>query len=488
MDTDVGGGWSAPHLRVLGPLQVVVDGEPVRLGGTRQRAVLARLIGDIDCFVSTDQLAAAVWRDSAPPGYVSTIQTYIFHLRTALEPGRTSGAPSSVIRTEPGGYRLSLNQLGSLDAVVFQSLVASGRARLAADDPAGAAVDLRAADDLWRGDVLADLVEFDFAREYADRLAQLRADAEECLLDAESALGHDGVVIDLTARLIAAYPLRERLHAQRMIALYRSGRQSEALAAYASLRRTLVDELGIEPNQQLRELHRQILDQDPGLGRTPRAGPTVDEPDPPPRGTSRRPHRRLVWLAATMALLAAGGLTAFAVHNASGSPAPTGAPNSAVAIRSDGRVGESVPVGGPPGGIAASGDTVWIADPQNSTITRIDAKSRRSIASIPVGGTPIALTVYQDDLWVADNAAGKIEQISRQTNTSVREIPVGHNPSALAGGFGFIWVANQGDGTVTRVDPSRQARCRARSLSAASRTASRSATTPCGSPTSSTTR
>ncbi len=265
--TDVlGSDSSALQLRVLGPLVALREGRQLSLGGLRQRAVLGRLICSSGRVVTVDQLAAAVWGESRPSGYVSTLQTYVFHLRAALDPNRSARRASTVLRTEAGGYRLDLDANGAtLDAGQFDALFAAGRARLAAGDPVEAASLLNAAIDLWHGDVMADLRDFEFVQPYADRLTQQLVDAQECSFDAELVLGNHAGIVDAISAAIAAHPLRERLHAQRMLALYRCGRQAEALASYTSLRDMLVDELAIEPNQQIQDLHRQILEQDPAL-------------------------------------------------------------------------------------------------------------------------------------------------------------------------------------------------------------------------------
>jgi DNA-binding SARP family transcriptional activator len=222
---------SALQLHVLGPLVAFREGQQLGLGGLRQRAVLGRLICSSGRVVTLDQLASAVWGESHPPGYVSTLQTYVFHLRAVLDPSRSARGASAVLRTEAGGYRIDVNANGTtLDAVQFEALFAAGRARLAAGDPGAAAGQLRAAIELWRGDVMADLRDFEFVQPYVDRLTQLLADAQECSFDAELVLGNHAGIVDATATAIAAHPLRERFHAQRMLALYRSGRQADALA------------------------------------------------------------------------------------------------------------------------------------------------------------------------------------------------------------------------------------------------------------------
>ena len=152
-------------------------------------------------------------------------------------------------------------------------------------------------------------------------------------------------------------------------------------------------------------------------------------------------------------MIAVGTVSAVVWHSRSSSKTQVAAPNSAVEIGTNGAVRTSVSIGQPPGGIAAAATSLWITEPGNASVTRINAKTHRQVASIPVGKTPVALAVDRGDVWVADNADGKIQQISAATNTVIRAVAVGHSPSAVADGLGYLWVANQGDGTVTRVDP-----------------------------------
>jgi DNA-binding SARP family transcriptional activator len=257
-----------------------------------------------------------------------------------------------------------------LDAAEFETSTAAGLARLApADpaDPAGAAEHLRAAIGLWQGNVFADLGDFDFIRTYADRLNNLLVYAQEGTVDAELALGHHTAVVDAMAPLIAAHPLRERFHAQRTLALYRCGRQADALSGYTALRQLLVDELGIEPNQHIQALHRQILERSTELdwhpsaplseASVPRSNATVVAAAPGPAPKRRRRSGRSRLLAAAAFVLAAGTVAAVTWHNQPSS-ARLAAVNSAVEIGTNGRVRASVPVGQPPGGVAATSTPV----------------------------------------------------------------------------------------------------------------------------------
>ena len=252
------------HFGILGPLQVARAGCAVPLGGPRQRAVLALLLLEANRVVSMDRLAEDVWGGHPPEGWVTTLQTYVFHLRRALEPDRGRGAAGGILVTRDRGYLLRADR-EHLDAALFEDGFTAGRAALEAGRYAEAAQTLRQALDLWRSPVLADLADYAFTRPEAARLHELRLAAVEARIDADLALGrHDALTAELE-QLVAGHPLRERLHGQLMLALYRCGRQADALAAYRRARDLLADELGIDPGEPLQRLHASVLAHDPAL-------------------------------------------------------------------------------------------------------------------------------------------------------------------------------------------------------------------------------
>ena len=251
--------------RMLGPLQVARGAVPVELGGRQQRAVLARLLIEARSAVSIDRLADALWGQGRPPGNSSTLQTYIFHLRAVLEPGRARGAPGRVLGTVAGGAYLLDADDDMIDAKKFESAVHHGQSLLSRQQYSEAASALAGALAMWRGDVFADLEDFGFLQPTSSRLAELRLCAEESRIDAELGMGRHQSAVAALDQVATNTPLRERLQWQRMLALYRSGRQSEALSAYRHTRALLNKELGIEPSAPLQQLHQAILSQDPGL-------------------------------------------------------------------------------------------------------------------------------------------------------------------------------------------------------------------------------
>ena len=233
------------EFRILGPLEVVDGDRSVPLGGGRQRALLALLLTRPNEVVSTDRLADELWGAHPPRRALNTIQQYISQLRKAL------GADRIVTRTP--GYVIRIGP-EELDLSRFERLVDDGTAEA-----------LHEALSLWRGPALADLAYESFAREEAARLEELRLAAQERRIDADLDAGGGAELVTEIEQLTAEHPLRERLRGQLMLALYRSGRQAEALAAYQAARSTLVEELGIEPARALQELERAMLRQDPSL-------------------------------------------------------------------------------------------------------------------------------------------------------------------------------------------------------------------------------
>ncbi len=250
-----------------------MDGVQVRLGGPRQRALLAILLVQANEVVPVTRLVDEVWGDDPPVTADNVLQTYVSQLRKVL--GREA------IATRGRGYVAAVQE-GALDLRVFERRASTG-ARALADGRFGiAAVELRAALALWRGPALADLADEPPVRTVAARLDELRLIASERAIDADLACGRDVELVAELEALVARHPLHERFRAQQMVALYRCGRQAEALEAFHAARSTLVAELGIEPGTALRDVQRAILEHDPALA-TARASagsaaPIADDP------------------------------------------------------------------------------------------------------------------------------------------------------------------------------------------------------------------
>jgi DNA-binding SARP family transcriptional activator len=252
--------------RLLGPFEILVEGERVDVRGGKQRELLAILLAHSNEVVSSDRLIEGLWRDAPPPSALKTLQTLISRLRSDL------ASASGALETEGYGYRLRVEP-EHLDAETFRAGVEEGRSALARGDADAAAEKLRAALALWRGPALAEFRYDDFAQAEIARLEELRFAAQEERIAADLELGrHQELVVELE-ELVAEHPLRERLRGQLMLALYRAGRQAEALAMYDEGRRALAEELGLEPGEALQQLQRQILAHDP----------SVAAPEPPRR-------------------------------------------------------------------------------------------------------------------------------------------------------------------------------------------------------------
>jgi DNA-binding SARP family transcriptional activator len=260
------------EFRILGPVEIVADHGPVELGGPKQRATLAILLLNANRVVSVDRLADDLYAGAAPVTALKQVQRQISELRKAL-------GSISVVETRSPGYLIRVSP-GQLDLTIFERVAADGTEALAAGEAQRAAELLRHALDLWRGPPLADLTYESFARAPIERLEEIRLVVLEHRIDAELALGRESEVVGELEQLVAEHPLRERFRAQLMLALYRSGRQAEALEAYRWARHALVEGFGIEPTPALQQLERQILTHDPRLNLAPgtlRPGaPSVD--------------------------------------------------------------------------------------------------------------------------------------------------------------------------------------------------------------------
>lgn len=242
------------EFRILGPVEAIAEGRSLDLGGPLERALLARLLIDTGRTVAGSQLGHDLWDGEPPPSAATSIRVRVSKLRKALA---GAGAPETLM-TEPTGYVLRLGDGDTLDAVDFASRVSDGRASLHAGASAAAAVTLSRALDLWRGPALAG-IDAPFARVEAARLDEERLRAIGDCVDARLAVGEHAALVSELEVLCSRYPWHERLWAQRMLALYRSGLQADALAVYRQLRTVLSEQLGIDPSVELDELERKIL-------------------------------------------------------------------------------------------------------------------------------------------------------------------------------------------------------------------------------------
>ncbi len=247
------------QVRLLGPVDIVVDGEPRPVHGLRRKAVLATLALRHGDLVSIDQLVDVVWGETAPSTSRNTLQSHVSYLRTVL-------GDKAAIRAQPPGYVLGVRD--GTDVQQVQRLVRQAKQ---ADDPVDKARHLTGALGLWRGQPLADVAGIPWLDGQAERLEMLRVDVARALSDARLEAGEHRELIPALEQLAADRLLDEQIQAQLMLALYRSGRQADALAVYQRMRRALAEQLGVDPSQSLRELEVAILQQDPALNLSPRA-------------------------------------------------------------------------------------------------------------------------------------------------------------------------------------------------------------------------
>src|SRR5919201_7038724 len=308
------------EIRVLGPVELGGATGKLPLTAEKQRRLLAALAASAGAACATYVLIDALWGPSPPASADKLLQVYVSQLRKLLQP--------AAIRRRGSTYALDLDG-AAVDAVRFERLLEEGRAESKSGNPALAASLLRRALALWRGRAYGEFAYEDFAREEAERLEELRLAAREESFEAELALGRHTDRLPELCSLAAEHPLRERLQAQAMLALYRCGRQSEALDVYAALHARLRDDLGLEPGQDLRELQRRILLHDPELDAAPAVGPAGALPAPSNRLVGRDQELRELrdLLASTdvrlLVLTGAGGsgktrLALEAAHDAGG--------------------------------------------------------------------------------------------------------------------------------------------------------------------------
>jgi len=436
------------EFKLLGPLEVRNRDTVLALGGPKQRALLALLLLHVNEVVSRDRLIDGLWGESSPPSAGHRLETQISRLRkTLVLDGR--------LATRLGGYVLEVDPM-RIDAYRFERLLEEGRRQGAAGRASAAADTLREALSLWRGGALADLAYEPFARLEIERLEELRLAAIEERIDADLVLGgHEAVIAELET-LTAQHPLRERLRGQLMLALYRCGRQAEALAVFQQFRRGLAEQLGLDPGPGLQQLELAILRRDP----------TLDPPDgarapDPPRAPSQAPlkaagsgRRRLTLALGGLVLLALALVGGIVASGGGGAAALRDIPGDAVGAisASGGAVEAAVPLESSPSVLAAGDGAVWVANSNAGTVSRIDPATRAVVETIPVGAAPSGIAAGGGAVWVANNYDGTVSRVDPTVDRVVQTIAVGNAPTGVAVGDGSVWVANSSDGTLSRID------------------------------------
>jgi ABC-type transport system substrate-binding protein/DNA-binding SARP family transcriptional activator/DNA-binding beta-propeller fold protein YncE len=447
----VGGEGAVIDFRLLGPLEACANGRAIDIGGLKQRALLAMLLLRANEPVPRGVLVRQLWGEHPPTGAHHSLEVYVSRLRKTLD----AVTEEPVVLTRPGAYLLRI-AAEQLDVNRFEQLAGEGRCALAANAPERAAANLREALALWRGAPLADLRDEPFAQAEIARLEELHVGLIEDRIATDLALGrHADVVTELKA-LVAADPLRERLHQQLMIALYRCGQQAEALARYQSARRTLVGELGIEPGRALQGLQRAILQQDASLDPPPRVGPSPAPALAEGSGASLADHtcRRRLLVGAGTVLAVTLALFITDAFNGSAGPAPIAVGPNTVAVIDGSRsvMGGAVADAGRPNGVAYGAGAAWITDSAGDLLLRVDS-AHRITDRIPVGRGPAGVAVGDGEVWVANELDGTVSEVNPRAGTVVATIQVGNGPEAIGFGFGSVWVANVTDSTLSRIGP-----------------------------------
>jgi YVTN family beta-propeller protein len=412
------------EFRILGPLEVVDDGRPVSIRRGKEQALLVYLLLHANEVVPSGRLIDALWDERPPPTASKILQNAVSHLRKEL-----------------GGDRLVTRDSGYLLRVADEELDVQRFERLAKD---GRNEDALA---LWRGTPLLGLTDERFADDARRRLDEQRQAVLEDRIDDDLAAGlHDELVPELE-QLVREHPLRERLQGQLMRALYGAGRQADALEAYRAARKTLGEELGLEPSPELQELERKILRQDPELA-APRRVRTRTR-------TGAEPRRRIV-LALGGALLVAG-LVVGAVYAFGGSSRPLLAyPNSlAVIDPSNNKVVHVVTVGDTPRGVVVGRNAVWVANSADGTVSKLDRDTLRVIQTIGIGAQATDLVESNGRVWVTtgfDDSVVPIDARSGGVQDSIR-LPGDQTASAyaVAAGAGALWASS--GNRLVQIDP-----------------------------------
>jgi DNA-binding SARP family transcriptional activator/ABC-type transport system substrate-binding protein len=440
-------------VRLLGPVEVA--GVAARdLGGPKQRAVLAALALSPGSVVSADHLITALWEDP-PPSAAAVLQTYVSGLRKALEPVDAKSGRQLLMTRRPG-YLLNVSP-AEVDVSSFTEAVAAGRAALADGDPERAADILRSGLALWRGPALADLAELPVIRRAASLEAQ-RLDALELCVDADLQLGRHQELVSELEELVARDPLRERPRGQLMLALYRCGRQAQALRVYEAGRTLLADELGVDPSPELRVLFERILRQDPAL-RSEEDPPTTAPAQVEATGHEIRQPRagRFTRRRKAAAFIAVPALAAIAIvliarpESAQASPLRPGAVG--LIDLATGKAEHQVELGELPSALLVAHDTLWATLSSRGVLASTHAANPDTVREVTLDPGLSGMTYAGGDVWVTQPDARRVVRVDVDTGRVAQRVAVGGRPGDLSTAGGAVWVANRLDDTVSRINP-----------------------------------
>jgi YVTN family beta-propeller protein len=498
------------RFQVLGDLAVWDDsGQPVVVAGPSRRGLLAILLLHANEVVAAERLIDELWGERPPATAAKSLQVHVWRLRAALG---GNGAGQGPLGTQGGGYVLRVGP-GELDLEVFERLLVDGRAALAAGRPQAASVALAEAMALWRGPPLGEFEEQPLARYAIGRLEELRLEALEARIDADLAMGRHRAIVAELESLVAANPLREHLRVQLMRALYRCGRQADALAVYRQTRTLLSDELGLEPGGELRALEQSVLAQDPSLDLPPGIDPersisssaVSDALEPRADGRRRHLPPSRSQVAAGLSALAAAAVAVLISATGGGSGTSSVPANSVAVIdaRSNRLLGH-VAVGARPSELSFGDGRVWVANLGDGTVSEIDPLTQQVLRTLAVGtaaqttvtgvaagsgavwtvdaggsmrrvdlhddtvrtasiGTPLvpgwgvpgpdAAVVGEGAAWFVAGPSS-VARLDLRSGRVSNDIAVGTYPASLAVGYGSVWVTDNVADTVSRIDPS----------------------------------
>jgi YVTN family beta-propeller protein len=407
--------------RILGPLEVLDEGRPVAIRRGKEQALLAYLLLHANEVVPSGRLIDVLWNERPPPTASKILQNAVSHLRKQLGDGR--------LLTRDPGYLLQVDE-GELDLQRFEQLAKEGL-----DEEA-----LK----LWRGPALLNLRDERFADDARRRLEDQRLAVLEDRIERDLATGRHPELVAELEQLVEENPLRERLQGQLMRSLYGTGRQGDALDVYRRARRTLSEELGLEPGPQLQELERKILNQDPELAPATRPPRTRVRSRP----TVKRVNRRFALLALLGVLLLSAGIAGIVRATGGGGGSPILATKNSLAVvdpDSD-RVVKVIPIGATPRGVTVGAHSVWTANAGEATVSQIDPKELRVVQTVGLGLAATDLVEARGVVWVATGSDNNIVRIDARSGGVLARAKISQDPYAsayaVAAGADAIWVGS----------------------------------------------